>query len=173
MTGVAEAELLGRRLTAVQYEIFEWEDEPVPTSIVDAVPKAVILTFEGLTVLLRWDLRPPTEQLVLLKDGRSIAGRLTQRVDVSRRWGAFLNAKLVAASWASQETGDGIQPWAVTLAFAGAGELVVALGEVVNGCLSYIPDSLIVTASRDVGLSYRPPAALAPAWTSNAASRDV
>lgn len=62
---------------------------------------------------------------------------------------------------------------AVTLAFAEVGELVVALGEVVDGSPSYLPDSLIVTGSRDAALSYRPSAALTPAWTSNPAIPDV
>lgn len=167
MTSVTERQLLGSGLQGVKYDLLEWEDEPDPRSIVDTVPKAVILEFDETSVLLRWDLRPPTEQLVLLSGEGSVPGPLVRRVDVSERWGAFLGAKLVAASWAQQETGDGLQPWAVTLAFADVGELVVALGEVVDGSLSYIPDSLIMTGSRDVALSYQPPAALTPAWTAD------
>lgn len=157
--------VLGSRLQGVKYDLLEWQDEPSPTSIVDTVPKAVILEFDETSVLLRWDLRPPSEQLLFLSSEGVTPGPLVRRVDVSQRWGAFLGARLVAASWAQQETGDGLQPWAVTLAFADAGELVLALGEVVDGSLSYIPDSLIVTASRDAALSYQPPAALTPAWT--------
>lgn len=173
MTEVAESQVLGSRLRGVQYDLLEWDDEPVATSIVDAVPKAVILTFDSLSVLLRWDLSPPTERLVMMSDEHSQTGPLVRRVDVSGRWGAFLGAQLIAASWAEQETGDGLQPWAVTLAFAEVGDLVVALGEVVDGFPSYIPDSLIVTASRDVALSYRPSAALTPAWTTNPGTPDV
>lgn len=167
MTSITEPQVLGRRLRGVKYDLLEWEEEPDPTSIVDTVPKAVILEFDETSVLLRWDLKPPTEQLVLSRDEGSPAGPLVRRIDVSGRWGAFLGAKLVAASWAQQETGDGLQPWAVTLAFADVGELVVALGEVVGGSLSYIPDSLVITGSRDVALSYQPPAALTPAWTAD------
>lgn len=165
MTTVADLQLLGRPLRGIQYDLLEWEEEPDAAATVDAVPKAVVLKFGELNVLLTWDLRPPTEQLVMLTAEPSQPSPLTRRVDVSERWGTFLGAKLVGTSWAQQETGDGLQPWAVTLAFAGAGELVVALGEVVDGSPSYIPDSLIVTASRDAALSYRPPATLAPAWT--------
>lgn len=165
MTFVAELQVLGRRLLGVKYDLLEWEDEPDPTCIVDTVPKAVILDFDVGSFLLRWDLRPPTEQLVILGSQGSSPGPLFRRVDVSKRWSAFLGAKLVAASWAQQLTAGGLQPWAITLAFADVGELVVALGEVVDGSLSYLPDSLIITSSRHAALSYHPRAALTPAWT--------
>ena len=173
MTEVVGSQVLGSRLRGVQYDLLEWEDEPVATSIIDVVPKAVILTFDNLGVLLRWDLNPPIERLVMVSDEHSQAGPLVRRVDVSGRWGAFLGAQLIAASWAEQETSDGLQPWALTLAFAEVGELVVALGEVVEGSPSYLPDSLIVTASRDVALSYRPSSALTPAWTASPGTTDV
>ncbi|MFD7158498.1 hypothetical protein ACFV9C_28140 [Kribbella sp. NPDC059898] len=165
MVVVAEDQFVGRRLCGVKYDLLEWENRPEATSVVDTIPKAVILEFDGISLLLRWDLNPPTEQLVMDLDDGSPPGPLVRRTDVSVRWNGFLGAELVAASWAQHETGDGLQPWAVTLTFADVGELVVALGEVVDGALAYIPDSLIVTASRDAARSYRPPAALTSAWT--------
>ncbi|WP_432880555.1 hypothetical protein ACQPYH_35480 [Kribbella sp. CA-245084] len=129
---------------------------------------AVLLTFDASHALLRWDLRPPVEQLVVLSNEPDEPRPLTRRVDVSRRWTAFLGAQLIGASWADQETTDGLQPWAITLAFEGTGDLVIALGELVNGIPTYLPDSLIVTSSRDVALCYRPPASLTPSWTNPA-----
>jgi hypothetical protein len=162
---VAEDEVVGRRLRGVKYDVLEWEESPALTSIVDTIPKAVILEFAELGVLVTWDLDPPSEQLVMRRSEGSTPGPLARRIDVSMRWKAFLGAEVVSASWAQHETGDGLQPWAVTLMFAGVGELVVALGETVDGDPSYIPDSLIMTASRDVALSYQPRAALTSAWT--------
>ncbi|MFD3403742.1 hypothetical protein ACFWUU_23865 [Kribbella sp. NPDC058693] len=92
-------------------------------------------------------------------------GPLKRRLDVSRRWSAFLGAQVVGIYWTEQETTDGFQPWAVTLDFEGVGELVIALGELVDGVPTYLPDSLIVTASQDVARSYKPPASPTPAWT--------
>lgn len=167
MTTVAESKVLGRRLRGVQYDLFEWDDAPDATVSVDTVPKAVILVLDELSVVLTWELRPPAEQLTMAVLGGMYPdpALLFRRLDVSRRWSAFLGAELVSTSWAEQETGDGVQPWAVTLVFAGVGTLVVALGEVLDGSPSYIPDSLVVTASRDVACAYRPPAALSAALT--------
>lgn len=168
MTSVGGPRVLGSRLRAVKYDLLEWEDEPDGTSLVDTVPKAVILEFDESSVVLAWDLNPPTERLVMIgSEDPPQPGPLVRRVDVSERWDVLLGATLVGISWAQQETGDGLHPWAVTLAFADAGELVVALGEALDGSPSYLPDSLIVTASRDAALSYRPLAALTPAWTAN------
>jgi len=164
-TNVVEADLLGRRLTGVRYDMFAWDDLPTAESSVDAVPMAVILSFNGLNICLRWNLEPPSEQLVMLTETDLSSGPLVRRVDVSERWHDLLNAQLVRASWAEHETGEGVQPWAVTFDFARAGGLVVALGELIDGLPSYLPDSLLVTADRDVALRYRPPGALTPAWT--------
>jgi len=164
MTAVDMSHLLGRRLAGVHYDVLSWEDEPLASSAVDQVPMAVTLSFDRLRVQLRWDLRPPIERLVILTDVAE-PGPLTRRIDVSRRWGAFLGSQLVAASWAEQETADGYQPWAVTFAFENVGELVVALGELVDGTPTYLPDSLIVTASREAAVSYQPVASATPAWT--------
>lgn len=164
MTAVDLSRLLGSQLTGVQYDILEWEVEPAADSTVDQVPKAVTLTFDGLRVQLRWDLRPPIERLVMVTGAQPL-GPLTRRIDVSKRWEALLGSRLVGVSWAEQETPDGFQPWAVTLAFSGGGELVVALGELIEGTPTYIPDSLIVTSSREDAIAYRPPASPTPAWT--------
>lgn len=166
MTAVDQVHLLGSRLTGVHYDLLEWEAEVPVDSALDEVPKAVLLAFDRLDVLLRWELRPPIEQLLMLSNQDAQPGPLFRRVDVSRRWVAFLGAQVVGASWAEQETCDGLQPWAVTISFDGARELVVALGELVDGVPTYLPDSLIVTASREVALSYWPPASPTPAWTS-------
>ena len=101
---------------------------------------------------------------MLIDTGPVVSG-LVHRFDVSERWQGLLGARLIGASWSDHETGDGVQPWAVTLEFD-IGELVVALGEVIDGRPSYLPDSLVVTANRRLALDYRPPAALTPAWTS-------
>ena len=52
------------------------------------------------------------------------------------------------------------------LAFGDVGELVIALGDIDQGKIRYMPDSLLVTESRLSALSYQPQAALSPAWTS-------
>lgn len=165
MTAIDKSDLLGSRLAGVHYDLLEWEDEPAARSILDQVSKGVILAFDTLSVLLRWDLRPPVERLVMVSNENRQAGPLTRRVDVSLRWKELLGSQVVGVSWSEQETSDGLQPWAVTFALADAGELVVALGELVNGIPAYLPDSLIVTASREAGLSYMPSASLMPAWT--------
>jgi len=168
MTAIEEAgleHLRGNRLTGVQYDLFEWESVPLPTSVFDAVPKAVILSLNDESVILQWDLEPPIERLIAGRLERDQPAPLVRRVDVSGRWHAFIGAQLVGVSWADHSTSEGLYPWAVTLGFGDVGELVVALGELIGGSPTYIPDSLLVTGSREAARAYRPPAALMPAWT--------
>lgn len=164
MTEILDTHLVGRCLVSLRYEVLDWEVQPDASAKIDAVAMAVIMDFEGCSVAFRWDLRPPTEQLVVVASESVGVGRRARRIDVSRRWSTFVGAELVAARWSYHETGEGLQPWAVTLSFAGVGDLVVALGELVAGSPSYLPDSLIITASEDLAREYQPRAALEPAW---------
>lgn len=165
MNSIDLSDLVGGHLTRVYYDLFVWNAAPHDDSILDEVPLAVILGFDTQDVILRWDLRPPVEQLVSLKVEESVPGPSIRHIDVSGRWSPFLGSQLIGVSWAEQETSDGFQPWAVTLMFGVVGELVIALGELMNGVPTYIPDSLIVTASRRAALSYQPTASPTPAWT--------
>jgi len=165
MTSTIMSRVLGTRLKGVGYDLFEWEEVPSAKAFADVVPMAILLEFDETSALLKWDLDPPSEQLTILWDEIPLPGPLIRRVDVSKRWGPFLDETLLTATWAQHETGDGWQPWAVTLAFSNGSELVVALGEMIGGSPSYLPDSLIITASREISRSYQPKAALTPAWT--------
>ena len=161
--------LVGQALRSIHYDLLAWEPMPSEASAVDEVSMGVLLGVEEFQVMLRWELRPPVERLAAF-DGRRLApAPLARRFDVSARWAAFIGARISDVSWSEQLTEGGLQPWAVTLAFAEAGELVVALGEVVDGHLSYIPDAMVVTARREVASAYRPPASRTPAWTSTLA----
>lgn len=53
----------------------------------------------------------------------------------------------------------------MNLRFASGAHLVIALGELLDDEPRYIPDSLLVTGSRGVAVSFSPPAALGTAWS--------
>ena len=48
MTDRIEALIRGRTLTKIEYEMFSWDRSPAASSAIDAVPKAVILSFDRL-----------------------------------------------------------------------------------------------------------------------------
>lgn len=52
----------------------------------------------------------------------------------------------------------------MNLRFASGRHLAIALGELLPGGISYIPDCLLVTSSREIAQSLAPPAALGTAW---------
>lgn len=156
-------EIVGRRLDAIQYDIFEWDSAPQTDEAVDVVPGSVMFNLQGQTFSLSWELNPPSEQLVMTRAALEVRP-LMRRVDVSGRWPMFVGARVLAAAWSYHETGDGLEPWAVTLAFAQAGDLVIALGELSAGGPSYTPDALVVIAATEIARAYQPPAALGAAW---------
>lgn len=163
---IAEDDLLGARLQKISYYLFEWEEPPQPGQDVDEATMGVALSFDRLEVALTWRLEPPNiERLEIHEPHRMSDAPLIREVDVSARWSNLIGMRVIAASWALHETNDGMQPWALTFAFEGSDGLLVALGEIVDGHPTYLPDSLVVTSSRDVGLSYRPSSSACAAWS--------
>lgn len=166
MTLELHSSIVGRRLTGLFYDLFNWSPLPSRSSAVDAVPMGVILRFENSeSATFRWVLHPPVERLALVRSEDYPPGPLVRRVEVSSRWSQFVGTEATDLSWSQQRIGDDLLPWAATLAFGSAGELVVALGELAGGEPSYLPDSLLVTASHLSAASYWPSAALSAAWT--------
>jgi len=94
---------------------------------------------------------------------------LRKSSDVSSRWSHLLGARVIGQYVAMGETGWGDhQPWSCRLEFDNGQSLVVCLGEMVGGMPSYLPDSLLVTGSREVAMSYCPHGADSSAWAEDA-----
>jgi hypothetical protein len=154
------------RLRAVHYEQFDWEEAPSADSIVDSVSTSVTLDFNNdVSFRLGWLVEEGFECLTgsARADGR--LRPLTRLVDASERWRGLLGARVIDQHISFQRTDWGVQPWACRLDFDSSLALVVALGELAPaGNVTYIPDALVVTSSRDLALNYRPYAATGSAW---------
>lgn len=155
----------GRTLVGITYVGLPWDSGPSDTDSVDVVNRAVVLDFDGVRLAVRWDLRPPIECLVVENfDPSSTKAPLTTTRDVSHRWRSVIGGALIAHDWGWQEVESGREAWALSLRLGNAQTLFVALGELIDGAPTYMPDSLVVTASERIARAYRPPAALSIPW---------
>lgn len=164
MTFASLASALGQRLVRIDYVMLPWETEIRGKAAIDAVSRAVILTFEKTQLQVRWKLQPPVEKIVVEPaDGwRGIP--LAAIVSANARWSDFLGLKLCDYRTTYQHVESGREPWAFLLNFDGGLRLLIALGELNNGGPTYLPDSLVVTADALVATAYKPPASEGPPW---------
>ena len=156
---------IGDALTSVHYELLSWEQAPSADSCVDQVAMAVTLNWqESRPTRISWSTDPQREGLVQGGPSAEGPGPQLEIADVSERWGGLLGQRLTACTF-SHALPPGDLPWAMNLLFASGAHLVIALGELLEGEPRYIPDSLLVTESRDAAVAFSPPAALGTAWS--------
>lgn len=155
----------GRTLVGLAYLGFPWDPVPSDAESVDAVNGAVVLDFGDMRLAVRWDLRPPVERLIVESfDAFATAAPLTTSRDVSHRWRSVLGSSLTSHAWGWHEVESGREIWAVALRFSNAQTLTIALGELVEGVPTYMPDSLVVTATERIAKAYKPRAAINSLW---------
>jgi len=180
-------------LKQIVYETFEWDELSANNDGFDSVSMSVSFVFEQAEPFtLSWRMWEPFECLTTLEmwqgserdpftrawrelvvtaqpNNLSQSGEASiqhEFKDVSRKWANMLGARITGQYLAMGETGWGaIQPWSCRLEFDNGRSIVVCLGEILeNGAPSYLPDSLLVTGSREKAMAYRPPGARASAW---------
>ncbi len=155
----------GRTLVGITYLGFPWDSMPSDAESVDAVNRAIVLDFGDVRLAVRWDLRPPVERLIVESfDASAAAAPLTTSRDVSHRWQSILGSSLTSHAWGWHEVESGREIWAVALRFSNAQTLIIALGELVEGVPTYLPDSLVVTATERIAKAYKPRAATNSLW---------
>ena len=155
----------GMTVRSITYDHL-WFETPPDAAGVDVVPLAVTVDFgtKG-SARFHWRLDPDFEGLALgpWRPGDPAAAVL--QVDATERWG-LAGARLEWYALATQRT-DRVQdttPWSCRLSFGGQ-NLVIALGEkAADGRLSYLPDSLLVMASREIACGYRLRFSAVSAW---------
>jgi|GEM_PF-6648966 len=127
---------------------------------------AVVLLFEDLEpYVLSWRVWQPLECLTTLPREEGYEPDGMPVVDASERWAHLLGAEVVDQRVGMQETNWGVQPWSTRLDFSNGHSLVVCLGELsFDGDPTYLPDSLLVTDSRELAMAYRPLATFGSAW---------
>ena len=156
---------VGDALASVSYELLSWEEAPSIGSRVDQVAMAATLHWQmAPSTRISWSTDAEREGLVQGGPSGESPGPELEIIDVSARWGALIGQRLTACTF-SHSVPPSDLPWAMNLRFASGAHLVIALGELLDDEPTYIPDSLLVTGSREVAAAFSPPAALGTAWS--------
>ncbi|WP_253890908.1 hypothetical protein [Actinokineospora diospyrosa] len=136
---------------------------------------AVFLLVGGDVLEVRWEMRGLNEWLGV---GLFIAGDLPASdpddfVDVSGlpEWHPLLGVPIVGAARSSHVPNEGCpdEVWALRLDFSSGASAVLALGEMVDGHLGYLPDSLVAIFDEAEARNYRLPSSRQSAWCESVA----
>jgi hypothetical protein len=126
---------------------------------VHEVDHAVVLTTESASLVLEWRLRNYDEFLnVVGSPEAGVAAAVTDTVDVTNfpQWAALRESPIVGFGVATQRAEDGSElPWALRIDTANGVSVVVALGELDDGMLTYQPDSLLVLFQPELAQSFQ------------------
>ena len=145
---------IGEQLVKVEYEMFDYDDYPESTSVVDDVSMAVYLEWSDLSrARLGW--RTPG---YWYEEGLMVGGLRNPNadiVDMSRRWSFLLGLPLETLSFSYTPYSPPLV-WAINFGFEGDINLIVALGQIQDNEVTYMPNNLIVTASQERAHNYRP-----------------
>ncbi|WP_152471615.1 hypothetical protein [Nocardiopsis gilva] len=135
------------------------------------VDVAICLVFSsGKTLYFTWVVDGLNEALALnLRDDfPSVQQRSDDYINVTEAfgWRGFIGRSVNQSSVARHVPNEGCSevPWAVRLGFAGGKSVVIALGEIVEGRISYIPDALLVIFDMDAARGYRVPSSVCSAY---------
>ncbi|WP_077488494.1 hypothetical protein [Sinomonas mesophila] len=148
-------------LSSVDSELLGWEEA---TAHIDEVAMAVTLHWRtSPSTRIHWNSDAWNEGLVQGGPGEADPSPKVTITDVSERWRDLSGKRLTACTF-SHSTRPSDLPWAMNLQFASGANLVIALGELLDGQPSYMPDTLLVIGTREAAESYSHPAALGTAW---------
>lgn len=153
---------LGDVLSSVDYELLGWEEA---TAHIDEVAMAVTLHWRTSPMTrIHWSADAENEGLVQGGPSEADPSPELTITDVSDQWGGLIGERLTACTFSHSDPPSDL-PWAINLRFASGANLVIALGELLDGQPTYMPDTLLVIGSREAAESYSPPAALGTAWS--------
>ena len=164
--------LVGRQVVEVRYHV------PVgvaaggvsDSGMVDDVEQAIdLMVDDGSVVRAQWEMRGELEFLSVVRaSGTDLIGSFVDTVDVSGgdSWGRILGRTVsgVGVAWHASGSEELRAPFAIRLDFHGATSVVIALGELVGGVPSYLPDGVLVIFDETVAANYVFPGAESPAW---------
>lgn len=165
MTAGHEFPRPGNRIVAIVYEVLIWDDVDSWGGEVDQVSTSVSVRLDGGGVArFRWELREGSESLTTRGWVAGDPVAETQLVDVTNRWTDIVGDTLQRYNFALHDVGNGPEPWACRLQLGSGRGLAIALGELSERRITYVPDCLIVTSSGELASRYRPPVAWDSAW---------
>jgi hypothetical protein len=153
--------LRGQRLNRVRYVVLP--ESPGPemraSESWDEVEYAVELVFDGMSVVISWQMENEIECLTVRPRGVvPVIPDYSKTIDLSAQsgWEACVGEELISVR-ASQHRPDPAQGdclWALALTFRNAASVAVALGELVDDIPSYLPDSLVVLFGKEAAEGY-------------------
>lgn len=129
-----------------------------------------LLMSDGDVVTLMWQLDGICAALGVVAGSGHDAGltELVESYDVSTipMWATLLGRPVtdVGVAWHSSDFGCPATPWAFRFGVGGRRRFVVALAEVRDGRLSYIPDNIVVIFDDDLAHSYRCVGSATSSW---------
>ena len=163
--------LLGKRLGLVRYVVLPESPESAMRASAsrDEVEYAIELVFDSQPVAISWQMDNEMECLSVRSHGvEDVISDYSKIIDVSVQsgWGACVGEELISVriSRHSPVSAEDNCLWAVALSFGNAASVTVALGELVAGMPSYLPDSLVVLFGKDAAESYRIASSPSSAW---------
>ncbi len=155
---------IGDRLMAIGYDQLKSLEPTNVESLVDEVDIAVTLHWKNSPPSrVSWSVDAWNEGLVGQWPVDDHPRPELAIVDASDRWKDIVGTRLVHFRFSWSVSPHSL-PWAVNLRFETGDHLVIALGELLNGEPSYMPDTLLVTGSAEFAGAYHHPAAISSAW---------
>ncbi|MEW9550334.1 hypothetical protein [Nonomuraea sp. NPDC050783] len=164
--------VIGSRLQSIHYVMPRgsgWPDGRERDGLHEVDMGVELITVDGAALSLSWAMEGLNEGLAIdffpfpgVEDDR------TEAIDVSgvEEWQPLLGGTIASMAFSSHFPNEGCPEtlWSVRLSFAGASSVVVALGEVMGGGISYQPDELVVIFDEALSKSYRIPAGRFSSW---------
>jgi hypothetical protein len=166
----------GSRLAAVRYLVpagGDWPDGLADGPVHEVTHGVELVVADGAVLSLMWQMDGCDEFLSVVAaaaDSRpEAAGYLIDAIDVSGdpQWALRLGRDISTVRAALHTPAGTAREaiWAVRFALDGAPGFTVALGEVRDGLVRYIPDSVLVMFDEDGANEYLSPPGGTPAWT--------
>lgn len=152
------ANLAGSKLTGVNYlgpAGVDW-DPGKPESPVHEVEMAVLLSFEGRRVRIDWAQDKFDEGLSIQFDVGAPSEWSDRSVGASQYWEPQIDRSLSAVSvaWHRQASEAEEVVLGLVLGFEGGGHVAIALGEIQDHAIVYLPEELVVIFDAGMARSY-------------------
>ena len=167
------AALVGERLVAARYAVpagVSWEGYGGLEHVHEVDMGVELVTESGLVLGLSWSTPGREEGLSLALDraGECPSNELIDLVDVSGQseWSRVLGrlVEVVGVSFHVHADDSSIRPWAFRIGASGGTSVTVALGEVSDNVLRYMPDNIVVIFDEAVAREYQIPSSSQAAW---------
>lgn len=152
--------LLATRIAGVNYWCLEVEPfighASDGTDVHEVIAVDLALS-NGMLLRITWAQLGEREGLFLEMDPVGAPGLVAARVTASEMppWVDLIGEELIEIRMASQQAADGKLLWSLGADFAGGKSVTVALGEVTESGVAYVPDSLVVLHGEEAPSEYR------------------